>query len=64
MGLIAVWLPNVYGVGYSTISLALAGSLGAALMAVLVVAKIAATSITIGSAEAVASSPPRSSSGP
>ncbi len=49
VGLIAVWLPQVYGVGYSSITMALAGSMGAALMAVLVVAKIAATSITVGS---------------
>ena len=49
VGVIAVWLPQVYGVGYSTITMALAGSLAASLMAVLVVAKIAATSITVGS---------------
>ena len=46
---IAIWLPNVYGVGYTTISAALAGSLPWALMATLVIAKIMATSITIGS---------------
>jgi len=49
VGGIAVWLPQVYGVGYSSITMALAGSMGAALMAILVVAKIGATSITIGS---------------
>ncbi len=49
VGLIAIWLPNVYGVGYTTISSALAGSLPALLMGTLVIAKIAATSITIGS---------------
>lgn len=49
VGTIAIWLPNVYGVGYTTISGALAGSLTAGLMAILVVAKILATSITIGS---------------
>lgn len=49
VGTMAIWLPNVYGVGYTTISGALAGSLGLGLMAILVVAKIVATSITIGS---------------
>jgi CIC family chloride channel protein len=49
VGVIAVWLPQVYGVGYTTIGMALAGSMTAAVMAVLVIAKIAATSITIGS---------------
>ncbi len=49
VGVIAVWLPQVYGVGYSTITMALAGSLAASLMALLVVAKIFATSITVGS---------------
>ncbi len=49
VGTIAIWLPNVYGVGYTTISGALAGQLTAGLMAILVVAKILATSITIGS---------------
>jgi len=49
VGCIAIWLPNVYGVGYTTISAALAGSLPWALMAALVIAKILATSITIGS---------------
>lgn len=49
VGCIAIWLPNVYGVGYSTISAALTGQLPAITLAALVVAKIAATSITIGS---------------
>ncbi len=49
VGTMAIWLPNVYGVGYTTISGALAGTLTAGLMGVLVVAKILATSITIGS---------------
>ena len=49
VGCVAIWLPNVYGVGYTTISPALAGSLPWALMAMLVVAKIFATSVTIGS---------------
>jgi CIC family chloride channel protein len=49
VGAIGIWLPNVFGVGYATIELALANSLPAALLGALLVAKIAATSITIGS---------------
>lgn len=49
VGVMAIWLPNVYGVGYTTIAGALTGQLTAGLMGLLVVAKILATSITIGS---------------
>lgn len=49
VGIVAIWLPHVYGVGYTTITWALAGTLPVALMAMLVVAKIFATSVTIGS---------------
>ncbi|MEE2674874.1 MAG: chloride channel protein [Myxococcota bacterium] len=49
VGIIAIQLPNVYGVGYTTISWALAGSLPLLTMGLLVLAKILATSITIGS---------------
>ena len=49
VGTIAIWLPNVYGVGYTTISGALAGSMTVGLMGLLIVAKILATSVTIGS---------------
>ena len=49
VGCIGIWLPNVFGVGYSTISAALTSDLPALLLGVLVVMKIAATSITIGS---------------
>jgi CIC family chloride channel protein len=49
VGVVALSLPEIYGVGYTTISSALSGSLPAALMAMLVVAKIFATSVTIGS---------------
>ena len=49
VGVVAIWLPNVYGVGYTTISGALSGALPTALMATLVLAKIFATSVTIGS---------------
>ena len=49
VGTMAIWLPNVYGVGYTTIGGALAGTMTAGMMGVLVVAKILATSVTIGS---------------
>jgi CIC family chloride channel protein len=49
VGVIAIELPQVFGVGYTTISNALAGTLSAFTMGALVFAKIAATSITIGS---------------
>jgi CIC family chloride channel protein len=49
VGVIALEFPQVYGVGYTTISAALAGTLAATTMGMLIFAKIAATSITIGS---------------
>ncbi|MBW2295133.1 MAG: chloride channel protein [Deltaproteobacteria bacterium] len=49
VGVIAIELPQVFGVGYTTISAALAGTLPALTMALLILAKIAATSLTIGS---------------
>ena len=49
VGAIGISLPEVFGVGYSTISLALAGELAAWTMGLLVITKIVATSITIGS---------------
>ncbi len=49
VGIIGLQLPQVFGVGYTTISLALAGTLSAVTMAALVATKIVATSITIGS---------------
>jgi CIC family chloride channel protein len=49
VGMIGISLPEVFGVGYSTISLALAGELAVWTMGLLVIAKIIATSITIGS---------------
>ena len=49
VGVIGLQLPQVFGVGYTTISLALAGTLSAVTMAALVFTKIVATSITIGS---------------
>jgi CIC family chloride channel protein len=49
VGIIAIQLPQVYGVGYTTITASLAGTLPALTMGLLVLAKILATSITIGS---------------
>ena len=49
VGVIGLQLPQVLGVGYTTISLALAGTLPALIMAALVATKIVATSVTIGS---------------
>jgi CIC family chloride channel protein len=49
VGLIGVGLPQVFGVGYDTISQALIGQIPIALLGVLLVAKLLATSITIGS---------------
>ncbi len=49
VGLIAIEFPQVFGVGYTTISAALAGTLPALTMALLILAKIFATSVTIGS---------------
>ncbi len=49
VGGIGVAYPNVFGVGYSTIDAALVGTLPLITLAMLIVAKIAATSITIGS---------------
>jgi CIC family chloride channel protein len=49
LGLIALRLPYVMGVGYETVNLALAGSLGLEMAAILLFAKIVATSLCIGS---------------
>jgi CIC family chloride channel protein len=49
VGVIGIWFPNVFGVGYSTITAALQNELPALLLGSLILAKIAATSITIGS---------------
>jgi len=49
VGVIAIWLPNVYGVGYSSISGALVSQLPVYLLGTLVLAKILATSVTLGS---------------
>jgi CIC family chloride channel protein len=49
VGAIGIALPQVFGVGYSTITMALGGELPLALLGTLLLAKILATSITIGS---------------
>ncbi len=49
VGAIGIWLPQVFGVGYDSINAALAGSLPVALLGVLLIAKMLATSITLAS---------------
>src|SRR5690606_26632881 len=49
VGAIGSQLPHVFGSGYGTINAALAGELGIGLLALLLLAKIAATSLTLGS---------------
>ena len=49
IGVIGIWLPHVFGVGYEAINEALNGTLVWQLMLLLVVAKVIAVAITIGS---------------
>jgi CIC family chloride channel protein len=49
IGVIGIWLPHVFGVGYEAINEALNGTLVWQLMLLLVAAKVIAVSITIGS---------------
>jgi CIC family chloride channel protein len=49
VGTIGIQFPHVFGVGYGSINEALAGALPLGLLAVLLLAKIVATSLTIGS---------------
>jgi len=49
IGTIGIWLPHIFGVGYEAINEALNGTLLWYFMVILVVVKIAAVSITIGS---------------
>ncbi|MGC9325336.1 MAG: chloride channel protein [Desulfomonilia bacterium] len=49
VGIIALWLPQVYGVGYESINEALWGGDFQGLLAALLFAKILATSLTLGS---------------
>lgn len=49
VGIIGLWYPQVFGVGYETIELALHGNITTVLALVLLFAKLAATSLTLGS---------------
>lgn len=49
VGAIGAQLPHVFGSGYGTINAALAGQLGAGMLALLLAAKLTATTITLGS---------------
>jgi len=49
VGVVGIWLPQIFGVGYGTINAALAGRVSAALLAVLLLAKILTTSVTLAS---------------
>jgi CIC family chloride channel protein len=49
IGVIGIWLPHIFGVGYEAINEALNGTMVWHFMLILVVAKIVAVSITIGS---------------
>lgn len=49
VGVLVLWLPNLYGVGYLTMDGALSGTLGWKMLAVLLPAKVLATSVTLGS---------------
>lgn len=49
VGVMGIWLPQVFGVGYDAINAALAGKVSAAVLAVLLVAKMMATSVTLAS---------------
>lgn len=49
VGLIALFLPHIYGVGYESMDAALWGNAPVFILAVLIVAKLFATSLTLGS---------------
>jgi CIC family chloride channel protein len=49
LGLIALWFPQVLGVGYDTVNAALTVSLGVGAAVVLLAAKMAATAVCVGS---------------
>ncbi len=48
VGTIGVWFPQVFGVGYETIDASLAGRVAVGLLWILILAKMAATSLTLG----------------
>jgi CIC family chloride channel protein len=49
IGLIGLYFPQIFGVGYESIELALYGKIAVKVVIILVLAKIAATSVTLGS---------------
>ena len=49
VGAIGIWLPDVFGVGYSTINAALTSTLPAVVLGLLLIAKMIATSVTLAS---------------
>jgi CIC family chloride channel protein len=49
LGCIGVYFPQIFGVGYESMALALTGKLGMGLLALLALLKIFATSLTLGS---------------
>ncbi|HZV47659.1 MAG TPA: chloride channel protein [Thermodesulfovibrionales bacterium] len=49
VGLIGLYFPQIFGVGYETIELALYGKIGLVLVSALILIKILATSLTLGS---------------
>ena len=49
VGITGIWFPHVFGVGYDSITLALLGELSWCLLVALMVIKLLATSVTIGS---------------
>jgi len=49
IGIIGIYFPHIFGVGYETMDLSLAGKLSWSFLLLLIFLKIAATSITVGS---------------
>jgi len=49
LGVVVIWFPQAYGVGYASMVEALDGNLGWQLMAVLVLVKLVAVNLTLGS---------------
>lgn len=47
-GILALWVPQIMGVGYDTISAAIAGEIGIGLLIAIVIAKLVATGVSLG----------------
>lgn len=47
-GILALWIPEILGTGYDTLELTMLGQLGVAALAVIVLAKLAATALATG----------------